>query len=171
MSALIPALTHVGKLALQEAKAGGPAVILSQVSFGSAPRLPTQEETALVAPFISGPISSHTLNPATGQLDVGVQIDGAVEGLTQDYPVHEAGLFDQLGRLIFYFASPDTLASITPRTAYALTISVVMAQADAAVVQIIDQGPPWDAVIGQKIDALEVRTRLASFRNLFLAQA
>jgi hypothetical protein len=171
MSALIPALTHVGRLALQEAKAGGPAVILSQVSFGSAPRLPTQEETELVAPFISGPISSHTINPQTGQLDVGVQIDGAVEGLTQDYPVHEAGLFDQLGRLIFYFASPDTLASITPRTAYALTIGVVLAQADAETIQITDQGPPWEVLVDLKIAALEARTRRASFRNLFLAQA
>lgn len=169
MSALIPALTHVGKLALQEAKAGGPAVILSQVSFGSAPRLPTQEETELVAPFISGPISSHTLNPATGQLDVGVQIDGALEGLTQDYPVHEAGLFDQLGRLIFYFASPDTLASITPRTAYALTIGVVMAQADAAVVQVIDQGPAWEVIVDQRIREARRSIDARLYRNLFLS--
>lgn len=169
MSALLPALTHVGKLALQEAKAGGSPVILSQISFGSAPRLPTQEETSLVAPFINGPISSHTLNLETGQLDVGVQIDGALDGLTQDYPVHEAGLFDQLGRLIFYFASPDTLASITPRTAYALTIGVAMAQADAAVVQVVDQGPAWEVIVDQRIrDALR-RVNARSYRNLFLS--
>lgn len=171
MSALIPALTQVGKLALQNAKVGGPPVILSRVSIGSAPRLPTQEETDLVAPFISGPISSHTLNPQTGQLDVGIQIDGATVGLTQDYPVHEAGLFDQLGRLIFYFASTDTLASITPRSAYALTIGVVVAQAEAEIIQITDQGPPWDVLINEKIADLEARSLRASFRNLFLAQA
>lgn len=171
MSALIPALTHVGKIALQEAKAGIAPVILSQIQFGSEPRLPTQEETALVAPFISGPISSHTLDQETGQLDVGVQIDGALEGLTQDYPVHEVGLFDQLGRMIFYFASPDTLSAITPRTAYALTIGIVMAQADAAVIQVNDQGPAWEVIVDQRIrDALRsVNDRL--YRTLFLSQS
>ena len=168
---LTPALTHVGLLALQAAKAGGEPVVLSQLALGSAPRLPTHDEEALVAPFVTAPISSHTLNPGTGQLDLGVQIDGAAAGLTQDYVIHEAGLFDQLGRLIFYFASPDSLAAITPRTAYALNVAVVMAPADAAVIQIIDQGPNWAAVAEGMIAALEARTRLASFRNLFLAQS
>jgi hypothetical protein len=168
---LIPALTHVGKLALQEAKAGGRPVVLSQIAFGSAPRLPTQEEIVLVSPFIARPIGSYTLNPVTGQLDVGVQIDGAAAGLIEDHPVHEAGLLDQLDRLIFYWASPESLGAITPRTAYALTIGVVMAQADAEAIQIVDGGPSWEAAVAQQIAALEGRTRRASFRNLFLAQA
>lgn len=168
---LIPALTHAGLLALQAAKAGGDPVILSQVALGSAPRLPTHDETALVEPFITGPIGSHTLNQQTGQLDVGVQIDGATAGLTQDHLIHEAGLFDQLGRLIFYFASPDTLGSITPRTAYALTIGVVMAQADAAVIQIIDQGPPWEVIVDLRIAAMRRRIDDAVYRNLFLSQS
>lgn len=168
---LLPALTKLGLLALQSAKAGGEPVVLTEVALGSAPRLPTTDETALIAPIVSAPITSHTLNPMTGQLDLGVQIDGAAVGLTQNHIVHEAGVFDQLGRLIYYWASPDSLGSITPVTAYALNIAVLLAQADAAVIQIIDQGPPWDALIGQQIAALEGRGRRASFRNLFLAQS
>lgn len=168
---LLPALTHVGLLALQAAKAGGDPVVLTTIGLGSAPRLPTGAEAELVAPVVSAPITSHTLNPLTGQLDLGVQIDGPAAGIEQDHIVHEAGVFDQAGRLIYYWASPDSLGSVTPVTAYALSIDVTLAQADAAVIQVIDQGPPWDAIIGQQMAALEARTRRASFRNLFLAQA
>lgn len=168
---LLPALTKVGLLALQAAKAGGDPVVLTDVALGSAPRLPTTDETGLIAPIVSVPITAHTLDPITGQLDLGVQIDGKPAGITADHVVHEAGVFDQLGRLIYYWASPDSLGSITPVTAYALNIAVLLAQADAAVIQIIDQGPPWDAVIGRQIADLEARARRASFRNLFLAQS
>lgn len=168
---LLPALTHVGLLAFQAAKAGGDPVVLSRIGLGGEPRLPTGAEYELIAPIVDAPITSHTLEALTGQLDLGVQIDGKAVGLVNDHVVHEAGVFDQLGRLIFYWASPDSLGSITPVTAYALNVAVVLAQADAAVVQVIDQGPPWDAVIGQQMAALEARTRRASFRNLFLAQA
>jgi len=168
---LLPALTKLGLLALQSAKAGGEPVVLTDVALGSAPRLPTTDETGLIAPIVSTPITSHTLDTMTGQLDLGVQIDGAAVGLTQDHIVHEAGVFDQLGRLIYYWASPDSLGSITPRSAYALNIALLLAQADAAVIHIVDQGPPWDAVLGRQNTALEARTRQASFRNLFLAQA
>lgn len=168
---LLPALTHVGLLAFQAAKAGGDPVVLTRIGLGSAPRLPIGTEEALVTPVVDAPITSHTLDEASGQLDLGVQIDGKAVGLVSDHVIHEAGVFDQLGRLIFYWASPDSLGSITPVTAYALNVAMVLAQADAAVIQVIDQGPPWDAVIGQQMAALEERTRLASFRNLFLAQA
>ena len=168
---LLPALTHVGLLAFQAAKAGGDPVVLTRIGLGSAARLPTTNEEALVAPVVDAPITSHTLDAVTGQLDLGVQIDGAAAGIATDHIIHEAGVFDQLGRLIFYWASPDSLGSITPVTAYALNVAVVLAQADAAVIQVIDQGPPWDAIIGQQMAALEVRTRRASFRNLFLALA
>jgi len=168
---LLPALTHVGLLAFQTAKAGGDPVVLTRIGLGSASRLPTGTEEALVAPVVDAPITSHTLDPITGQLDLGVQIDGKAVALVGDHVIHEAGVFDQVGRLIFYWASPDSLGSITPVTAYALNVVVVLAQADAAVIQVVDQGPPWDAVIGQQMADLEARTRLASFRNLFLAQA
>ncbi len=168
---LLPALTKIGLLALQAAKAGGEPVVLTRIGLGSAPRLPTTDETDLVAPVVSAPITSHTLDPVTGQLDLGVQIDGAAANLTEDHVIHEAGVFDQLGRLIYYWASPNSLGSITPVTAYALNIAVLLAQADAGVIQIVDQGPPWDAVIGQQIAALDARARRAAFRNLFLAQA
>lgn len=168
---LSPVLTHTGLLAFQAAKSGGAPVVLTTIALGSAPRLPSGTEEALLEQVVSSAITSHTLNPVNGQLDLGVLIDGEAAGVTEAHVVHEAGVFDQVGRLIFYWASPDSFGSITPITAYALNVAIVMAQADAAVVQIIDQGPPWDAVIGQQILALEARTRRASFRNLFLAQA
>lgn len=168
---LLPALTKVGLLALQAAKAGGEPVVLTRIGLGSAPRLPTTDETDLVAPVVSAPITSHTLDSITGQLDLGVQIDGAAANLTEDHVIHEAGVFDQLGRLIYYWASPNSLGSITPVTAYALNVAVLLGQADAGVIQIVDQGPPWDAVIGQQIAALDARVRRASWRNLFLTQA
>lgn len=166
-----PVLTHAGLLAFQAAKAGGAPVVLTTIALGSTPRLPSGTEEALVTPIVSGAITSHTLNNATGQLDVGVLIDGEAAGLTASHVIHEAGVFDQDGRLIFYWASPDSFGSITPVTAYALNVAVVMAQADAAVIQIVDQGPPWDAIIDQKLAILAKRSRDADFRTLFLAQS
>lgn len=168
---LSPVLTHTGLLAFQAAKAGGAPVVLTTIALGSAPRLPIGTEEDLVTPIVSGAITSHTLNNDSGQLDVGVLIDGQAAGIEAAHVVHEAGVFDQDGRLIFYWASPDSFGSITPVTAYALNVAVVMAQADAAVVQIIDQGPPWDAIIDQKLAALALKSRDVAFRNLFLAQS
>jgi len=168
---LSPVLTHTGLLAFQAAKAGGAPVVLTTIALGSAARLPSGTEEALVTPIVSGAITSHTLNPVNGQLDVGVLIDGEAAGVFGSHVIHEAGVFDQDGRLIFYWASPDSFGSITPVTAYALNVVIVMAQADAAVVQIIDQGPPWDAIIDQKLNALAKTSRDSAFRNLFLAQS
>lgn len=168
---LLPVLTHVGLLAFQAAKAGGAPVVLSRIGIGSAPRLPSGQEEVLVAPILTADITSHTLDNVTGQLDLGVQIDGQGAGLDADHVIREVGVFDQLGRLIHYWATPDSLGSITPVTAYALNIVLTLSQADAAVIQIIDQGPPWDVMIEARLLEHQTRNRRSAFRNLFLAQS
>lgn len=172
---LLPVLTHVGLLALQAAKAGGPPVALSAIGLGSAARLPTGAELDIVEHIITAPITSHTLDPDTGQLDLGVQVDGALAGLTADHVIREVGVFDQDGRLIHYWATPDSLGSITPVTAYALNIALTLSTADAAVIQVIDQGPNWGVMVEAAVSAAEARlaqaARQSTFRNLFLAQA
>ena len=168
---LLPVLTHTGLVALQTAKGGGDPVVLTRIGLGSSARLPTGTEEVLVTPIIDAAITSHAVDPLTGQLDLGVQIDGAGAGVAQDHVIREVGVFDQLGRLIYYWATTDSLGSITPVTAYALTIALQLSQADAAVIQIIDQGPSWDVLIDEKIAARIARFEQASFRNLFLAQS
>ena len=166
---LIPALTHVGLLALQSARAGGPAVTLSRIKLGTTARLPSGNETDVLTAVADAPIASHTLDPVSGQLDLCVMIDGGEIGLTQDHVIHEAGVFDQDGRLIFYWAGLDSIGSITPVTAYALNVAMTLAQADAAVIQIVDVGAPWDAILEPRLQAIAAVNRRAAWRTLFLA--
>lgn len=168
---LLPVMTLMGRTKLLAAQGGGTTVVLSSVTLGSAARAPTGAEQAVTTPICSGPIATSFLDPDAIRLDLGVMLDGAVVGLSADHVVREVGFFDQDGDLIFYWSTLDSLGSITPLTAYALNLSVTLSAADAGAIEIIDQGPPWDAIIGLQMAALEARTRRASFRNLFLAQA
>lgn len=183
---LQPVLTESGRDALIAAQIGQGQVVISKVALGKAARLPTGLETAVVDPFLNWPISTSTFIEG-GQIDLGVLIEGSqIEPkLTEDQPVREIAFLDEDDRVIFYWSTTGALGSVTAATAYALTFSVVLAPADAAVIQIIDQGAPWEVLFGARVAALEAKftspvsplnrdlavLKDAAWRNLFLTQA
>ncbi|WP_368933323.1 hypothetical protein [Brevundimonas naejangsanensis] len=181
---LQPVLTDIGRDALIAAQIGQGQVIISKVALGKAPRLPTGHETGVIDPFLVWPISTSTFVEG-GQIDLGVLIEGSQTDLTEDQPVREIAFLDADDRPIFYWATTGALGSVTPATAYALTFSVVLAPADAAVIQIIDQGAPWEVLFGARVAALEAKftspasplnrdlavLKDAAWRNFFLSQA
>lgn len=181
---LQPVLTNIGRDAMIAAQIGQGRVIISKVALGKAARLPSGNETGVVDQFLVWPISTSTFLEG-GQIDVGVLIEGSETDLTEDHPVREIAFLDELDRPIFYWSTPGALGSITPQTAYALTFSVVLAPADAAIIEIIDQGAPWEVLFGARVAALEAKfTSPASplnraldvlnddaWRNLFLTQS
>lgn len=162
---LLPVMTLAGRTKLLASQSGGPAVVLSSVTLGSAARDPTGVEVAVTTPICTGPIATSFLDAAAGRLDLGVMIDGATAGLVADHIVREVGFFDGAGVLIFYWSTLTSLGSITPVTAYALNLSVTLSQADAEVIQIIDQGPPWGALFEARLQTSERDT----WRNFFLS--
>lgn len=164
---LQPVLTQAGLIKLQAAKAGGPNVVLTTVALGSAARLPSGVEVALTTPICTSPITSATLEPSTGQLDLTAMIDGADVGLVADHVVREIGFVDQDGALIFYWSTLGTIGAITPITAFSLSFSIALAPADAAVIEIVDQGPPWGVLFETRLLAAE----RSGWRNLFLSQS
>lgn len=176
MSALpLPVLTAVGQAAFLAAQSGGPAVSLTHISLGSAARLPTGEETDLTNQFAHAPIASHQLIDLEHgkQLDLGVEFDGPDYDLEGTTPVREIGVWDAEERLIYYWSTTDSLGSLTPATAYGLSIAVAMADAEAEVVVIVDTGPPWGALFEARMQDVEAgiaSSRSAAWRNLFLAQ-
>lgn len=181
---LQPVLTAIGRDALISAQIGQGQVIISQVQLGGAARLPTGNETAAVEPFLTWPISSSTFLEG-GQIDLSVLIEGSQTGLTEDQPVREIAFLDENDRVIFYWSTTGALGSVTPATAYALTFSITLAPADAAVIEIINQGVPWEVLFGARVAELEAKfnspnsplnlalsaARDAAWRNLFLSQS
>lgn len=181
---LQPVLTTIGRDALIAAQIGQGQVVISQVRMGLAARLPTGNETDVIEPFLTWPISTSTFLEG-GQVDIGILIEGSQTDLTEDQPVREIGFLDENGRLIFYWSTTGALGSITPATAYALTFSIVLAPADAAVIEIINQGAPWEVLFGARLADLEAKftspnsplnralatLNEGAWRNHFLAQS
>lgn len=181
---LQPVLTEIGRDALIAAQIGQSRVVIDKVTLGRAARLPLGTETAVVEPFLTWPVSTSTFIEG-GQVDLGVLIEGSQTDLTSDEPVREIAFLDEHDRPIFYWSTTGALGSITPQTAYALTFSITLAPADAAVIEIIDQGAPWEVLFGARVAALEAKftsptsplnrdlaaARDAAWRNLFLSQS
>lgn len=181
---LQPVLTDIGRDALIQAQIGLGQVVISKVAFGKKARLPTGHETGLVEQFLVWPISTSTFLES-GQIDLAVLVEGAETGLTEDQPVREIAFLDANDRPIFYWSTTGALGAITPATAYALTFSVALAPADAAVIEIIDAGAPWEVLFGARVAALEAKftsptsplnaalsaLQDAAWRNRFLSQS
>jgi hypothetical protein len=180
---LTPVLTEEGRDALLAAQLGDGQVVLTSVAFGSAARAPTGEETALVSPFAVVPVTSSSQDTEASAIKLNVQVDGAEIDITEAHPVREVGVFDAEGRLIFYWSTLGSLGAITPDIAYALAMSITLAPADAEVIQIVDGGPPFEAVFEERLLAVEaqlqqpasplntalVRARRRAWTTLFLA--
>lgn len=167
MTQLLPVLTGVGRAAILEAQGAATFVRIAACAIGRAARLPNGAEVAMTDEIGRGPVASSSLDVAAGRLELGVYLDGSTLGLGGPETVREVGFFDQQGRLIYYWSQPDALlGAVTPQTAYALALSVTLAPADAAVIQIIDNGPPYDLLFEPALASL----RRAAWRNLFLSQ-
>lgn len=179
---LQPVLTDIGRDALIAAQIGQGQVVISKVALGKAARLPNGTETALVDPFLVWPIAgSHFIEG--GQIDLSVLIEGAQTELTEDQPVREIAFLDAEDRPIFYWSTTGSLGSVTPVTAYALNFSIVLAPADAGVIQIVDAGTSWEVLLAARVGELELKltsptsplnrdlkaVREAAWRNLFLS--
>lgn len=156
---LIPVLTAQGRNAIQAAQGTGSPVKLTTAALGSASRVPNGVETALVAEVCRTPIGGYALDPATGQLDLGAVFTSATLGIVADHTICEVGFFDAAGELIYYYATNQgSLGAITAQSDYALALSVVLAQADAAAIQIVSDGSAQEVVLLPRVTALEAKT-------------
>lgn len=155
---LFPVLTAAGRNALQAAQGLGSTVKLTTAALGSASRVPNGVETTLVAEVCRAPIGGYALNAATGQLDLGAVFTSAALGITADHTVCEVGFFDAAGELIYYYATNQgSLGSITAQSDYALTLSVVLVQADATLIQVVSDGSAQEVVLLPRVAALEAK--------------
>ena len=153
---LIPVLTAAGRNAIQAAQGTGSPVKLTTAALGSASRVPNGVETALVAEVCRTPIGGYSLDPATGQLDLGAVFSSAALHITADHTICEVGFFDAAGELIYYYATNQgSLGAITAQSDYALALSVVLAQADAAAIQIVSDGSAQDIALLPRVTTLE----------------
>ena len=68
------------------------------------------------------------------------------------------------------------MPSITPKTLKTAlegrdASALIGFYVDDAVIQIIDQGPPWEVIVDQRITAMRLATNAALHRLLFLSQS
>ena len=159
---LLPVLTIAGRNKLQAAQGSAEYVVLTTAALGSAARVPNGQETAMTAEVCRTPIGGHSLDDATGQLDLGVYFDGPGLGIVADHTITEVGFFDQDGVLIYYWSTAQgSLGSITAQSGYQLALSVTLSQADAAVIQIESDGSADAVVLQGRVEALEAGLKAA----------
>ena len=153
---LLPVLTTAGRAKLQAAQGSAQYVVLTTAALGGAARVANGEEHALTTEICRTAIGGHALDAATGQLDLGIYFDGPALGIAADRAVTEVGFFDQDGVLIYYWSTAQgSLGSITSQSGYQLALSIVLSQADAAVIQIQSDGTGDAIVLQARVQALE----------------
>ena len=163
---MIAILTDVGAAAINAAHLGGEPVRLVSAGLGSAARVMTGLEAALVQPIATAPIAASAVNEAERRIDLGLVFEAAL--VVGDHDVRELGVFDEQGRLIFYWCTDQgSIGALTPRSDYLIALSVTLATAPLSSIEIIDQGAPLELILEPRVIALERR----SLRNLFLAMS
>lgn len=153
---LLPVLTNAGRAKLQAAQGTAQCVTLTKAALGATARVPTGQELALASEICRTAIGGHTLDPVSGQLNLGVYFDGSVLGIGADRTITEVGFFDQDNTLIYYWSTAQgSLGSITSQSGYALALTIALSQADASIIQIHDDGSAPDLVLGPRMQAVE----------------
>lgn len=163
-AAMIAILTDVGAAAINAAHLGGPPVVLTHAKLGAAARLATGAEVDLVAPFAEAAIASSAVDDAAKRIDLGLSFEA--ELVEDEHDVRELGVFDDQGRLIFYWATDaGSIGALTPRSDYVVALSITLATAPLSAIEIVDQGAPLELLLEPRVIVVERR----SLRNLFLA--
>ncbi|WP_295168220.1 hypothetical protein [uncultured Brevundimonas sp.] len=161
---MIAVLTDIGAAAINAAHLGGQPVRLVSAALGSAAHAMTGHEAALVQPIATAPISASTVNNVERRIDLGLVFEASQ--VAADHDVRELGVFDELGRLIFYWSTDQgSIGALTPRSDYLIALSVTLATVPLSAIEIIDRGAPLELILEPRVIALERR----SIRNLFLA--